>query len=287
MKIIDLKEVIFHITNVCNLSCLNCENYSDRNFKGHYFWKDHEDLYYKWAEKLKVRRITLIGGEPFANPKLLEWVEETRKCFKSTTEFMICTNGTYIEKNIDLTTQIIKNGFKLDISLHDPAFRKSIEDGMAKVADNLNATKVCASDEYVSYELNGRSIMTLVNQTMFWKNTTKEIKNKIIFFHRSDPVKAHSLCIAACGGQGYYLLKGKLYKCYFTAIGSDLTSQFNIEHEGAQLLNSYVPADPFDEEEKLNSFFEQLPNHIKQCTLCTETHSVAPIWPMPKGKTQL
>jgi hypothetical protein len=81
-------------------------------------------------------------------------------------------------------------------------------------------------------------------------------------------------------------MKGKIYKCYLTAIASDLTNQFQFEQEGADLLNSYVPADPFDSEDKLVQFFNEIQTYIKQCQLCAERKIIKPIWPLSKSKVK-
>jgi|688.fasta_scaffold08851_7 organic radical activating enzyme len=284
MKKIYLKEMFFHVTHVCNLTCENCDSYNNRNFKGHLFWKDYEDYYIEWSKKLDVDTINLIGGEPFANPKLIDWVNQVSKYFTSTKNFRISTNGTYIQNNIDLAIEIINKGFSFDVCVHDPALRNSIELSINKISALINATKV-VNGSVTNYILNDRNVIKLYNTYVFFKASTEKIENKITFFRRSDPVKAHDLCMQECG-PSHFFMKGKIYKCYLTAIASDLTNQFQFEQEGADLLNSYVPADPFDSEDKLVQFFNEIQTYIKQCQLCAERKIIKPIWPLSKSKVK-
>jgi organic radical activating enzyme len=284
MKKFYLKEMFFHITHVCNLTCENCDSYNNRNFKGHFTWSEYKDHYIEWSKKLKIDTINLIGGEPFSNPKLIEWVKEVPKYFNETKNFRISTNGTYIKNNLDLTIEIIRSGFSLDICVHDPALRIDIENAVDKLAEILNASK-SISGQLIRYFIDDREIIKLYSTYVFFKASTEKIENKITFFRKSDPIKAHTLCMEECG-PSHFFVRGKIYKCYLTAIAEDLTSQFQFEKEGAALLNSYIPATPYDSETTLEKFFSEIENYIDQCRLCAERKVIKPIWPLAKNKVK-
>jgi hypothetical protein len=171
------------------------------------------------------------------------------------------------------------------VCVHDPALRNNIETSINKVAGLINATKV-VNGSLTNYFLNDQNVIRLYNTYVFFKASTEKIENKITFFRRSDPVKAHDLCMQECG-PSYFFMKGKIYKCYLTAIAFDLTTQFHFEKKGTELLNSYKPADPFDTTENLDRFFRELDNHIDACQLCPEREIIAPIWPLAKKKIAL
>lgn len=276
--------MFFHITHVCNLTCENCDSYNNRNFKGHFYWEDYADYYYEWAKKLDINSINIIGGEPFANPSLYNWVTEIKKCFTHSESIYISTNGTYLKNNVELTREILEQGVCLIICVHDPAFRSEIESAIETILSPYDTTKISNNTTY-EYFIDDKKAIMIYNTFSFWKNSTEKIENGITFFRRSDPVAAHEMCLKECGPANFFI-RGKLYKCYLTAIAKDLTSQFKFEEEGANLLNSYIPADPFDSDEVLENFFNELHNPIKQCTLCAEKRIIKPIWPMPKKKSQ-
>jgi hypothetical protein len=85
-------KVDFYITNVCNLTCERCNRFNNFDFKGWQKWSDYEETYARWSQLVQLRAITIMGGEPFLNPTLSDWVQNLNRLFEI--EIQILTNGS-------------------------------------------------------------------------------------------------------------------------------------------------------------------------------------------------
>jgi hypothetical protein len=109
-----LPRIEFYITNVCNLNCTNCNRLNNFSFSGHYRWSDYESSYREWIKIIDFPEITIMGGEPFANPDLINWIRGIRK-FWPASNIRIATNGTYLGRDKEIYRTIASEG---KISLH-------------------------------------------------------------------------------------------------------------------------------------------------------------------------
>jgi organic radical activating enzyme len=277
-----IEQGVFYITNVCNLACSYCETYNNRNFKGHFYWNDHRADHEEWSTKLDINFITIIGGEPFANPDLKNWIYGIKQYWPECKNFNVCTNGTYLKHNIEFAREIIDQNIWLDISIHDPSTYESIKDALEEIVSVFDYN-ISIENQKISYRIGTREIARLYSAYVFHKNSQRYIRNGITYMHRSIPEKSHELCIRNLG-HCHFFVKGLLYKCYLTAVSKDLTNQFAFDNKSRELLESYQAASAFNSEEDLETFFKTLQNPIKQCTLCPETPSIKPIWPLNRKK---
>lgn len=276
----NIVEGVFYITNVCNLTCNRCMTYNDRKFKGHFHWSEYKDHYVKWSKLLDIDRISILGGEPYANSELLTWATEIRKLWIDCKDINVCTNGTYLKNNIELSRYIIQQDIWLDVCVHDPALYNEIKDALEETLSIFKFTKKTTGNhdigffefEVEEYYLNDRLISKLSKQWNFSKNSTSSIVNNTTFMHTSDPVRAHDNCAAKfC----HYFVKGKLYKCFLTGVGRGLVDQFAIDDSAANLLTSYNSCSAFDPEQQIEEFIYKLKEHIPQCSLCPEKRTSA------------
>ena len=113
MKMFPSPSVILMITQQCNLRCKYC--YETKKS----FSKMRKDVLKEVLEN--TNRIIVTGGEPLTNIEMIEEIYNaidelniTEKRRNSLREFTIITNGTLIEKNIDV---IKKHNMNLGISL--------------------------------------------------------------------------------------------------------------------------------------------------------------------------
>lgn len=281
-KLFNIEVGVFNITNLCNLSCKGCETYNDLKFKGHSYWKDHVSEYLEWSNKLDIDEIVVIGGEPFTNPDLSNWITGLSTLWPSCKNMQICTNGTYLNNHIDDTKKYLEQGFWLDISCHNPEFLEKIKSNLEHILEEYRY-EVSIENTTLSYFSNGRLLARLYTAYNFRKTSRRTIKNGVIYMHDSNIEKAHDLCI---GGQGqcYTFFKGNLYKCYLTAISNDLMSQFKLEDRAVDLLSKYQPCSPWNNNDQIDIFLKNLDKAIPQCTLCPEKETIFPIWPTNKKK---
>lgn len=277
-----IEQGVFYITNVCNLTCEYCETYNNRRFKGHFFWKDHEEYYREWSKKLSIDFITIIGGEPFANPGLYEWVSNIQDTFQENSNLNICTNGTYLKDNQELAKKIISRGVWLDISVHDPSHYEEIKNSLETVIENYSYSLELKGQERI-YKVGDRMLARLYPAYVFNKSSAKYIRDGITYMHHSDPAKAHELCVKDLG-HCHFFVRGNLFHCYLTAISHDLIEQFGIEDRARDILSSYTPCSPFDSDQKIKGFIQGLRQPIRQCQVCPERYEYKVIWPLEKTK---
>ena len=111
-----LKYLEIHLTDHCNLNCRGCSHFSPLVNKP--FFKDYDE-YKKEMSRLaeitnqEIRVIRLMGGEPFLNPKILDFCKATRFFFPRA-EISIVSNGILLHT---LDNEIIKKYNDLNIKL--------------------------------------------------------------------------------------------------------------------------------------------------------------------------
>ncbi len=287
-----INEGQFYITNVCNLTCDRCITYNNRKFKGHFKWQDQESHYIEWSKKLSIESITIIGGEPFANPDLFNWVNGLANLWPSCNDRSVCTNGTYLSSNIDLAKEIIKKGFWLDLCVHDPLYYDEVCNTVKKIVKELfdkDITPILhidrnkwAPESSQEVIINNQKIAKISKSYIFAKMATKSVTNRITYMHSSDPILAHDYCGPRfC----HYFVRGNLYKCFLTAVSDDLIEQFDVENRAVDLLKKYKACSPWDD--NIPQFMESLRNPIPQCSLCPEKSNIRPIWPLSPKKTDI
>ena len=109
------------ITNICNLRCRHCYNESDSRCTTTMSIDDYKHVV-DCLDQLGVKRVQIIGGEPFAEKKLLkEMLEYTIGKF----EFIeIFTNGTLIDG--EWFDFLAKNNIRIALSVY--SYRPEIHD---------------------------------------------------------------------------------------------------------------------------------------------------------------
>ena len=115
----------FYITNVCNLNCDNCNRLNNYYFSGHQLWKNYSKVYKEWGEKLHIKNISILGGEPLLNPSILEWMSGIRKIWP-TAVMQVTSNGTRIDFVDGLYQSLLENNIELAISSHNRIRHKEI-----------------------------------------------------------------------------------------------------------------------------------------------------------------
>ena len=293
-------KVDVYITNVCNLTCQHCNRFNNFNFKGWQRWGDYEDQYQQWGKLVDLTAVTIMGGEPFLNPTLIDWVRGINRIFGI--EVQILTNGTRFRHNPDLYDALF---FKhhtrphnhIGVSLHNPdQFEKLKEDilwflkGPVQIYPKGHSENFWNSD-YLFVDRNG-IVVTVMNVDTFhsasitqsWQNSTQPVFK----LHNSDPFFAHQNCGFATF-KSYHFIRGKLYKCAPVALMPEFDQQHTLDISDADraLLNSYQPLSVDNFETYQQEFFAQLDNPIAQCKFCPEQYSFQKIFPVIKGTSNV
>lgn len=293
MRVIPNK-VDFYITNVCNLTCNNCNRFNNHDFKGWQRWSDYENAYTRWGELVKLRAITVMGGEPFLNPTLKDWVAGLNKIFQI--ELQILTNGTRFPQNKDLYPILAgyrsSNGSRnhIGVSLHNiDNFEQFMHQDILNFLEKPVTVhkKNHKNNQWNSdwYFIDRYGIMVNVYiSNQFGKSAIVKNQYQRFTLHDNDVIQAHSNCSFA-QFKSYHFIRAKLYKCGPVALMPEFDQQhhFEISDSDRALLNSYKPLDIDNFAEYHQEFFANLDNPIPQCKFCPTRFDPKTIYPLRKG----
>ena len=196
-NIINTRQVVFEVTDSCNLNCTYCslghlyEGYDDRIQKNINTSFAINLLKYIFDIKPKNKNsklyISFYGGEALLNAKFIKRIVDVSKQLNVYKEFGIVysmtTNATLIHKYIDF---LVENKFHLLISLDGNeenhsyrVFSKDKKNSFKKVIENLDMIKSYYPD-YFSTFVNFNSVLTN-------RSSVKEIYEFIISRYQKIP----------------------------------------------------------------------------------------------------
>lgn len=278
-----VNKVDFYITNVCNLTCEGCNRFNNYDFRGWQKWSDYSDHYRRWSQLVTLQAATIMGGEPFLNPSLPQWVRGLNQYFGI--EVQILTNGTRFLQARDLYKELLYKSNRtkaknhIGVSLHNLDQAESLDQGIRSFLygkiekfEKGHARNPFNAD-YVYVDQN-RIMVNVYVVTTFTNSTLRQVvpvpgSSPRFELHNSDPAIAHNNCAFATF-KSYHFIRGKLYKCAPVALLPEFDQQHNIlmSDEDRVLMNSYQPltVDNFDSYH--SEFFENLDKQLPQCKFC-------------------
>jgi hypothetical protein len=269
--------VEFYITNVCNLTCSNCNRFNDYKFSGWQNWADYRQDYQQWSKYVKLQAITLLGGEPLLNPTITEWISGINQIWNQGVE--VLTNGTrlnYVPGLYDAIAAEPRNW--IGVSLHnindlDRCFeeirkflRGPIQFWKKDDPENINGSKTYGG-AYGFYD--GNVWVRVWIGDSFYNSAVRLNASNRLTVHNSDPVEAHREC-GFVQYKCYHFVKGAFYKCGPVALFPefDQQHQFDISDDDRTLMNSYQPLTANEYPDRGDKFFAELDNVIPQCKFC-------------------
>jgi hypothetical protein len=291
-------KVEFYITNVCNLTCENCNRFNNYKFAGWQRWSDYADTYCRWGEYIELKNIVIMGGEPLLNPTLSEWVAGLNDIFKC--NIQILSNGLQLKANPDLYNALANiksvNGQasgNIEISLHNLDHFETIKNNIRsflqtpKEEFGIGINKIHPGDPDAYYSLRD------VNDVMVRMHLDNSFHDAAVYknsqgqftLHNSDPVLAHRGCGFA-QYKCYHFIWGQLYKCGPVALMPEFDQQHNlaISDQDRLLLNSYQPLTIDHWPDSAQQWLAKLDSPIPQCKFCpTVTEQNITIYPTIKG----
>lgn len=280
-----------YITNVCNLTCDQCNRFNNFDFKGWQAWSDYANDYKTWGQLIDLKAITIMGGEPLLNPTLVEWIHGLNDAFGI--DVQVLTNGTRLGQVKGLYEAIAfarpRNGVhnKLAISLHNmddfDEIRRRVFDFLVKpIGVNQHEPKRWNADWQWS-DRNG--VFINVHRQNHFDTASLQIndRGRYVLFD-NDPVIAHDACTFV-KYKSYHFIRAKLYKCGPVALMPEFDQQHNIDltDDERQILNSYRPLDVENFADYHQEFFENLNKPIPQCRFCPTHKTAITIAPLRKG----
>lgn len=293
-----LPNVEFYITNVCNLTCTNCNRFNDYNFKGWQRWSDYESLYEQWSKKIRLQRVTVLGGEPLLNPTVLDWVEGINRLWDKPVNLL--TNGTRLNHVPDLYDRVIRftapNMARnwIGVSLHNLNDRERCFDEIRKFlkGDIKYVHRDDPENKNNAHTFGGTHAFLDSNQMRvcvweyndFYTSAITRDKFGQLTLHNSDPAQAHKGCGFAMF-DCLHFVRGKLYKCGPVALFPEFDQQhpLAISTEDRALINSYRPltVDTVDTE-GYDFIYDK--NPMPQCKFCPEEFTMTTLTAVTKKK---
>ena len=285
-------KVDFYITNVCNLTCNRCNRFNNHDFRGWQRWSDYQSQYEQWGKLVQLNSATIMGGEPFLNPTLGDWIAGINKIFDI--DVQVLTNGTRFNQSRALYEKMLYRSPRtgamnhIGVSLHNLADQEQM---LADVraffpvpfTEHLKGSpENIWNSDWFFIDKNGVMINVYkVNQ--FGASAIRPIHQQF-HLHNSDPTKAHDTCTFA-RFKSYHYIRGRLYKCGPVALMPEFDQQFalQISDQDRVLLNSYQSLGVDNFEEFGQEFFENLNKPIAQCKFCPETSTIKTITPIRKN----
>jgi organic radical activating enzyme len=284
-----LNKIEFYITNVCNLTCEDCNRFNNFKFSGWQRWQDYAEIYAQWAKKITFNKITILGGEPLLNPTICDWILGINNTWDKPVQ--ILSNGTRLNHVDGLYNAIANRRNWIGVSLHNvnefDGFEKEVYKFLKgsikkKVDENFTDNKKFSSFSYTYTDNNG-AMVSVYCQDSFINTPLIQTAPDQFKLYNNDPVKSHSVCGFAIH-KNYHFIKGKFYKCGPSALLPEFDQQFNIDlsDEDRQLLHAYQPLSVDQYDEKGTEFFDKLDQPIPQCKFCPHEISAKKIFPISK-----
>jgi organic radical activating enzyme len=279
-----------YITNVCNYSCTHCQSLNNYAFKGHQQWAEYEEEYRKLSEKIDIKQLQIIGGEPTLNPDFEKWVNGISDLWPNS-KLQIATNGSRLDKITDQIYQILlKHKGTLWITCHDiilydeflnfskKFLKEIVSDNVTDNNDWRNDYKKSKTDPTIKLKTVSRTLIDSngVEVILDWSQSFVPSvidlldDQSLAMKYNSDPDQAHSICyFKTC----HQINKGKLYKCPLVSVLPDFLNQFNVKMSDSDksLALSYKPllADSND----VSEFVNAIADPISQCKFCPSNYT--------------
>lgn len=285
-------KVDFYITNVCNLTCENCNRFNNHKFSGWQDWADYEPIYREWAKRVKLTAITIMGGEPFLNPTLPDWISGLNRLFGI--EVQVLTNGTRFKHAKNLYPVLLNSPVEpknsIGVSVHVPDAMEELENDILNFLAHP-VEKITEQDNYwqglVAYRDKNEITVSLTDGTMFGKSTLRRIHLNMrpsLAVYNSVPELAHQRCSFA-QYKAYHFIRGKLYKCAPVALLPEFVQQNSVflTPEQEKLVHSYKPLTIENYDEYAEEFWDNIDNPIPQCSMCPVEYDSQRIFPIRKG----
>lgn len=285
---VTIPKVEFYINHTCNLTCNNCNRFNNHHFVGWQNFNDYKLELEQWANYVNIEQIVIMGGEPFLNPSLLDWVDGLNSLWN--TPVQILSNGTRLNKTKKLYDRL-HNGNWLGISWHNRNHKDMLLEQIysfmqhpIKLPWNINED-LKTGDQLEFIDANGVKIIVWV-QDEFGPAAVKLEDGKFTL-HNNNPEEVHPTC-GFVQNKCYHMIEAKLYKCGPVALFPEFDKQhnLNISDEDRQLINSYKPLGVEEFETQGKEFLANIDNVIPQCKFCPVGWHESPelIYPEIKGR---
>lgn len=293
----------FYITNVCNLTCDNCNRFNNHDFKGWQRWSDYEAVYEAWGKRINIGKVVILGGEPLLNPTLRDWVLGINRIWNRPVQ--ILTNATRLNHTPHLYDLLRGKDSSYPVVQR---LQKTTNTSNYVGVSWHNADNTAEIDQLIRRFLKGnvelnkpRHIEKFGNAFRVWNDengvaipiwmqdefeTASLIPTPGGFGLHDTPIdQAHSACTFV-NNKNYHFIRGALYKCGPVALLPEFDQQHPllISDQDRELLNSYRPLRVENWDTDAQEFLQNLDNPIPQCKFCPAQKETKKITAVTKNK---
>lgn len=280
---IHLDKLEFYITNVCNLTCSNCNRYNNFHFRGWAAWDDYAEDLERLSQSVHVQKPVILGGEPLLNPDIVKWIRGLQRLWPRSYSAQIQSNGTRIDRVPGLYQALAEvAGSWIGVSIHRTEDREEI---FARIRRFLQGEIAYSEDPnnsmgsvYQFRDSNGVEVHVW-NNDMFGNTNVIERPNGRFGLYNSNPERAHEIC-SFRKWKNYHWIRGRIYKCGPVALMPEFDQQhnFDISDQDRAILNGYAGLGIDELESRGQEFFSTIDDVIPQCKFCPETIEYRPVY---------
>ena len=191
--------------HACNLACKGCATFSELKHSGYTTWSQTKKDLLPWLDRLDPECIGVMGGEPFINPNLKEYITGLRELLPNT-QIRLPTNGLLLLKKFDIVEMLHEMGnavLKISYHLDDPLINKAIK----KIFNDFDLKPVTEFG-INRWSTNNNFKFQVNTPTTFLTSFVGDYTN--MSPHSSDPKEAFDICVAK---RCPFMFNGQLFKC--------------------------------------------------------------------------
>lgn len=207
------------ITQVCNLSCQGCTNFSDLKHTGYVPWSQGREHLESWLHRIELDDFGIMGGEPLINPEWMQWVQGVRDLMPAT-QIRFTTNGLLLHKYpdiLDFFEHIGNTVFKISVHVQNTELEQIIVD-----LQQQRPWQQVQEYGILRWKTQNNLRFQINRPTWFYKTFSGDYQNMMP--HHSDPVGAFEVCVQqTCP----LLHNGRIYKCSTSALTPEILQRHN------------------------------------------------------------
>lgn len=248
------------ITQVCNLSCDGCTNYSDLQHSGYIRWEQGKEWLQQWLTRVDIPDFGIIGGEPTVSPDVSKWIYGIRELLPHA-QIRFTTNGLLLKKKFELVHQLAEVGncvFK--IAVHQE--NHELEETIQEIFDMYNWEPVVEFGVH-RYKTKNNFRFHVKRPDIFWKTFQGSYQN--MYPHTNNPLDAFKIC---CQQTCPLLHNGTIYKCSTSGLLKETLIQ--VGNPNYDLWKDYIQTGitPTCSEYELHQFLDGFGKPEQVCSMC-------------------
>lgn len=120
LSILAIPHLEWHVTHSCNFTCQGCGHYTNDGYKEDITIDTLKEWYLLWNKRIRPRELSILGGEPLLNPRIVEIIYMTKEYWniKEDQEFELVSNGLLFDRIDGLSEALIDTNCILTITKH-------------------------------------------------------------------------------------------------------------------------------------------------------------------------